>query len=105
MEQERRRTPRFSFIAHAELREDSSGVHVVTRVNELSLYGCYLDMMNPFPADTMVTLKMVAGEEVFETRGKIIYSQPNMGAGVLFLDVDPKYQPVLKRWLESAASG
>jgi hypothetical protein len=105
MDQERRRTPRYSFIAHAELREDSSRVHVVTRVNELSLNGCYLDMMNPFPSGTMVTLRIVAGEEVFETRGKIIYSQPNMGAGVLFFDVDPKYQPVLRRWLESAASG
>ena len=105
MEQERRRTPRFSFMAHAELREDSSQVHVVTRVNELSLYGCYLDMMNPFPAGTMVTLKIVAGEETFETRGKIIYSTPNMGAGVIFLDVDPKYQPVLRRWLESLGAG
>jgi hypothetical protein len=105
MEQERRRTPRFSFIAHAELREDASQVRVVTRVNELSLNGCYLDMMNPFPAGTMVTLRIVAGEETFETHGKIIYSQPNIGAGVIFLDVDPKYQPVLRHWLEVLGSG
>ena len=104
MEQERRRTQRFSFIAHAELREDSSGVHVVTRVNELGLYGCYLDMMNPFPAGTMVTLRIVAGEETFETHGKIIYTQPNIGAGVAFLDVEAKYQPLLRRWLEAAGS-
>ena len=104
MGQERRRTPRFSFIAHAELCEDSSQVRVVTRVNELSQYGCYLDMMNPFPPGTMVTLRIVAGEKTFETRGKIIYTQPNIGAGVAFLDVDPKYQPILRHWLEAAGS-
>lgn len=102
MDQERRRTPRYSFIAHAELHEDSSQVRVVSRVSELSLNGCYLDMMNPFPAGTLVTLRITAGEETFEAHSKVIYSTPNMGAGVVFLDVAPKYQPLLKRWLDSA---
>jgi hypothetical protein len=52
----------------------------------------------------MVTLRIVAGEKTFETRGKIIYTQPNIGAGVAFLDVDPKYQSVLRHWLEAAGS-
>ena len=104
MEQERRRTPRFSFIAHAELREDASQVRVVSRVSELSQGGCYLDMMNPFPPGTMVTLRITAGEETFEAHAKVIYSTPNMGAGVVFLDVDPKYQPILKRWLATAGA-
>jgi len=102
MEQERRRTPRFSYIAQDELREDASQVRVVSRVSELSLNGCYLDMMNPFPAGTMVTLRITAGEETFEAHAKIIYSTPNMGAGAAFLDVDPKHQSLLKRWLDSA---
>jgi len=46
---ERRRTPRYTFIASAELIEEASDVRIATRVSELSLYGCYLDMMNPFP--------------------------------------------------------
>lgn len=103
MDQERRRTPRYSFIAHAELCEDRSQVRVVTRVSELSLYGCYLDMMNPFPPDTLVMLKITANEEMFEAHARTIYSTPNLGAGVVFLDVAPKYQPILRRWLESAA--
>jgi len=105
MEQERRRTPRYSFIAHAELLEDRSQVRVVSRVSELSLHGCYLDMMNPFPAGALVTLKITAGDVTFEAHCKIIYSTPNVGAGVVFLEVDPKYQPILKHWLDSAAGG
>ena len=104
MDQERRRTPRYSFIAHAELSEDKSHVRLATRVSELSLYGCYLDMMNPFPSGTLITLKITAGDEIFEAHAKIIYSTPNMGAGVVFLEVDPKHQPILRHWLEAAES-
>jgi hypothetical protein len=100
---ERRRTPRYTFIASAELIEETSDVRIATRVSELSLYGCYLDMMNPFPVDTMVLLKVWAEEKLFVAKAKIIYAQPNMGAGVLFLEVEPQYQAILQHWLDEAA--
>ena len=103
MEQERRRTPRYIFIASAELYEERTDVRVASRVSELSLHGCHLDMMNPFPMGTLVLLKIFAGELTFQSKAKIIYATPNVGAGVLFLDVEPKYEFVLKRWLEEAA--
>lgn len=103
MERERRRTPRYVFFASAELLEEKSEVRVASRVSELSLYGCYLDMMNPFPKDTLVLLRIWTDERIFQTKGRIIYSQPNMGAGVVFLDVQPMYQPILQSWLEDAA--
>jgi hypothetical protein len=99
---EKRRTPRYSFIASAELIEERSDVRIASRVSELSRYGCYLDMMNPFPTDTLVLVKISAGEDYFQTRAKIIYSQPNMGAGVGFLDIPAEYVPVLERWLDTA---
>ena len=100
---ERRRTPRYPFIASAELIEQASDVRIASRVSELSLYGCYLDMMNPFPVATLVLVKISAGDMHFQAKSKIIYSQPNMGAGVGFLEVEPKYQPVLEQWLSEAA--
>jgi hypothetical protein len=104
MERERRRTPRYMFFAAAELLEEKSEVRVASRVSELSLHGCYLDMMNPFPADIPIRLKIWTEEKtVFETRGSIIYSQPNMGAGVRFVDVDDKNLAVLQHWLDEAA--
>jgi hypothetical protein len=104
VERERRRTPRYVFFASAELFEEKSEVRIASRVSELSLYGCYLDMMNPFPKDTFVLLKIWADEMVFQTKGRIIYSQPNMGAGVVFLNVQPEYLPILQHWLEVAAT-
>ncbi len=103
MERERRRTPRHVFIASAELYEEKSDVRVASRVSELSLHGCYLDMMNPFPIGTLVLLKIFAGELTFQSKAKVVYATPNVGAGVAFQEVEPKYEYILKRWLEDLA--
>jgi len=103
MERERRRTPRYIFIASAELYEEQSEVRIASRVSELSLHGCYLDMMNPFPTGTIVLLKISAGELTFQSKARVVYFTPNVGAGVTFLDVEPKYEYMLNRWMEEAA--
>jgi hypothetical protein len=104
MEQEKRRTPRYIFFAAAELLEEKSEVRVASRVSELSLYGCYLDMMNPFPVDTSILLKIWTEEcSVFQTKARIIYAQANMGAGVQFGDVEPQSLALLQQWLAEAA--
>ncbi len=77
-------------------------MRIASRVSELSRFGCYLDMMNPFPTGTMVLVKIAAADAFFEAKGKIVYSQPNMGAGVGFLEVAPPSQEVLERWLDGA---
>lgn len=99
---EKRRTPRYPFIASAELIEQKTDVRIATRVSELSLNGCYLDMMNPFPQGTFVLVKIFAGDDFFQAKSKIIYVQPNLGAGVAFLEIDPQAAAVLQRWLEQA---
>jgi hypothetical protein len=103
--QERRRTPRFPFFASAELYEEKTDARVVSRVSELGLHGCYLDMMNPFPAGTVILLKITSGEQEFQSKAMVVYSTPNIGAGVAFMDVEPKYDYVLRGWLEHAAKG
>ena len=100
---ERRRGPRYPFIASAELIEQKADVRIASRVSELSKHGCYLDMMNPFPTGTLVLVKISAGEDFFQSKGKIVYSQMNMGAGVGFLEIDNHSQIVLERWLDEAA--
>ena len=102
LRREQRRTPRYTFIASAELIEEKTDVRIATRVSELSLNGCYLDMMNPFPQETQVLVKIFAGDESFQAKSKIIYVQPNLGAGVVFLEIDPQPLAVLQRWLDQA---
>jgi len=99
---ERRRGPRYAFIASAELIEQKADVRIASRVSELSMNGCYLDMMNPFPTGTLVLVKISAGEDLFQSKGKIVYSQMNMGAGVCFSECDQASRIVLERWMDEA---
>jgi hypothetical protein len=98
MDQEKRRSPRYSFFASAELTEEDSQVRVPSRVRLLSRYE------NPFPVDTVVHLTIESANALFQTRAKTIHSTPNIGAGVTFLDQTPESQPILNRWLEQAAT-
>ena len=47
-----RTTPRFSFIAEAEVSWPKDQTRVVARISELSSRGCYVDTVSPFPMDT-----------------------------------------------------
>ena len=103
MGDERRRTPRYPFIATAEVVDQSSQASISTRVTELSLNGCYLDMPNPLPKDTQIKIKIYSEGKFFESTGAIIYSQPNLGVGVSFRETRPQFLSVLKQWLLAAA--
>jgi hypothetical protein len=103
MDEEKRRSPRYFFFASAEVTEENSDLTITSRVSELSLHGCYLDMMNPFPADTVVQLKIFYASELFQTRAKTVHSTPNIGAGVAFLEPAAGSRPILQHWLERAA--
>jgi hypothetical protein len=102
-EEQRRRSPRYTFIASAELLEPRTDVRIATRVSELSIHGCYMDMLNPFPVDTPVLVKISAADAVFQTRARVIYAHPNFGSGVTFLDPEPQHLAILQGWLSEAA--
>jgi len=99
---ERRRTARFPFAANAELTETASGTRVNTRVTEISLYGCYLDMTNPPPVGTAVFVKIFTQADFFETAANVVYSHPNTGIGLAFHDVSKHFLPTLQKWLLEA---
>lgn len=103
MGEERRRTPRYPFIATAEVTDHSSHANVSVRVSELSLHGCYLDMPNPLPKDARINIKIYSEGKFFESAGTIVYSQPNLGVGVTFREIRPQFLTVLKQWLLAAA--
>jgi hypothetical protein len=72
------------------------------RVTEISLYGCYLDMINPPPVGTSVFVKVFTETAFFETAANVVYSHPNLGIGVTFRNVSPDFLPILRKWLLEA---
>jgi hypothetical protein len=99
---DRRRSPRYPFIAAAEIIEVASGTKLPTRVSELGLNGCYLEMTNPLPQGTAVVVKIFPRADFFEAPATVAYSHPDLGLGLEFHDVKPFFHSVLKKWLLAA---
>lgn len=95
----RRTTPRFAFIAEAEV----VGLGGRSRVSELSARGCYVDTINPLPKDTEVRLRIRYGCSSCEFPAKIIYTHAGYGMGVLFGELDAEQAATLGVWLAELA--
>jgi hypothetical protein len=99
---EKRRSPRFAFVAAAEITDKESSGKLATRVSELSANGCYIDEQNPFPSGTIVALKIISESEVFEAAAKVLYAHANLGMGLVFEDVSLRSGAILREWLRAA---
>jgi hypothetical protein len=97
---ERRRTaPRHNLIATAEFVDQATQTRASARISEISLGGCYLDALNPLPADAIISLRIVRDTGTFETKARIAYTHPGFGMGATFLETDPAHKSLLEKWL------
>jgi len=99
---EKRRTPRYPFIAVAEITDAASSAPLNSQVAELSLNGCYIDMLNTLPVNNKVIVKIFADGECFEATASVIYAHQGLGMGLAFQDISLKSGVLLRRWLEKA---
>src|SRR5260370_30414448 len=78
MDSERRHAPRYPFIAEAVVTEISSDTKLIAKTGDLSIGGCFLDMLNPTPQGTQARvrishasaggLRVKVGEPCFSSR-------------------------------------
>ena len=95
----KRAVRRCPFVASAEVIEPSSETRLSARTSELGLGGCYIETLNPFAEGTVVQLRIVRDQGVFESKAKVVYSQGNFGMGLAFTDMAPKQRSILEDWL------
>jgi hypothetical protein len=96
---ERRRNLRFPFTATVEAVDNQSGTKVTGRTSDLSLGGCYVDTLSPFPTGTEAKLRIQRGSETFEAQVKVIFSSIGMGMGLAFVSAQPKRFKIFQKWL------
>jgi len=99
---ERRRSPRYSFAATAEITDEKANSRSSSRVSDLSLHGCYLELADPFPQGTPVLIEITRDTEFLEAHATVAYREPNLGMGVTFDSIQPYFARVLSQWLERA---
>jgi PilZ domain len=96
---ERRRNPRYPFMADVEIIDLESATTITARTSDFGRGGCYVDMLNPLPEDTLVRLRVTKSQQTFETQAKVVYSSVGMGMGLMFGALDMTQRAVLERWL------
>jgi hypothetical protein len=100
---ERRLVPRYALIAQAEILEPASGTSIAGRVSEMSVKGCYVDLLNTLPVGTAVEVRVTRDQGKFMSRGRVIYAQDGMGMGIRFADLAVDQLKILESWLEESA--
>jgi PilZ domain len=96
---EHREVPRFTFIAHIELREPRTDMRIVGRISEISRKGCYVDVLVTLPQGTDLNMRISCDQGAFETKSKIVYVQEGMGMGVTFVEPAEDQLKILDSWL------
>ena len=96
---ERRTSERFPFSAVGELVDAASQTRINARVADISLNGCYFDVINVFGDGTRVHVSINHANLQFKALGTVVYSLTGMGMGVTFTDLKPDMASVLQRWI------
>jgi hypothetical protein len=94
-----RSVPRYGLIAQSDVVEPVSGLHIAGRISEVSLKGCYVDVLNTLPTQTVIEVRILRDQGTFTSPGKIIYTQERMGMGIAFQNMPADQLKILDSWL------
>jgi hypothetical protein len=92
-----RRSPRFPFIAAAQVTETRTEAQLQARTSDISREGCYLDMLNPLPIGTVLKINVTHQNRQFDAVGRVVHSELNVGMGVQFEEIGQR--AVIDSWL------
>jgi hypothetical protein len=90
---------RCPLVASAEVTEPQSGARLTGRTSEIAVGGCYIDALNPLPEGTLVGLRILRDQGIFEAKAKVVYSDPGFGMGLAFTEISADHRTLLEGWL------
>jgi len=96
-----RKSPRFPFIASAQVTETRTEARLQARLSDISREGCYLDMLNPLPMGTRLKINVTHHDQQLDAVGRVVHSELNVGMGVQFEEIGQS--SVMDAWLAELA--
>jgi PilZ domain-containing protein len=96
---ERRKAPRYTFVATTVLTDITSSQKLSGRVMEISRSGCYVDILYALPVGTQLIVNISCDRGTLVVKGKILYIHEGIGMGVVFLDPPKDQLEILDSWL------
>jgi len=94
------RTLRHPFVAGVQVIDVQTGKELAAHTEDISVYGCFIETISPFQADTRVKLRITRGGQRMIAHGRIAYSRPKEGMGVVFMSFEPNSSAILDEWLD-----
>jgi hypothetical protein len=70
--------------------DEGAATGLPAKVTDISLGGCYVEMLSPLPLGSLVELTLNPGDTTLQVRGKVRVSQMGMGMGVAFTGMSPE---------------
>ncbi|HXP80845.1 MAG TPA: PilZ domain-containing protein [Verrucomicrobiae bacterium] len=101
---ERRQHERHAFSAMAEVVDMATGARLSTRAADLNKGGCYLDMLSPLPIGSKVRIRISSDGGDLACTAVVRDSQPGMGMGVAFTDLNDAQKALIDSWIERLGS-
>jgi hypothetical protein len=99
MSSERRRAPRYQFIADAEVTDVESGAKSKVKTGDLSIGGCFLRVLNPPAEGTEMRVTIFRAGDAFTAVGRVVFVFPNTGMGIVFTEIESNALATLEEWL------
>jgi hypothetical protein len=96
---DRRAHPRHSLMAAAEVVDTPTGMRLRACTSDVSLGGCYVNTLNPFPLGTGLLLKIEHGNASFEAEAFVSTRHEGMGMGLAFKNVSAEQESRLAGWM------
>lgn len=101
--EERRKHWRYPCFGEAWVRTRGADVLLEARLADISLGGCYLDTMNPFPSETEMELEFSLGGRSVLAQGRVRASRQGFGMGVAFTEITGTELTKLQELIDSLA--
>lgn len=105
MSAERRRAPRYQFVAEAEVLETVTGIKTKVKTGDLSVGGCFIDTWNPSPEGAEIQVTIHRATRSFAACGRVVFVFPRVGMGVAFTRIENDQLSTLEEWLSELERG
>ena len=104
MNLEKRGGVRVKVSVPIELTPEGSETPLRTETADLSVGGCYIEMLFTLPVSTQVQVSLQAGGSTIRATGKVVTRDPNVGNGIEFTSMTDKDSKTLSQFIEDAVA-
>jgi len=94
------RARRYPFNATIELTHLESGVEVRGQTNDLSLFGCCVNALNPMAVGSSVRIRISHLSRIFTALGRVVHAGEKGKMGVYFTSIEQTNQLILEKWVD-----